>query len=314
MRKAAGMRAALTFLARHRWAGVGSALLAELVLLVPLSLAPPASTIGIPAAVAAAIAGTVAVVFGVAAGVAVVTAGAVTFAALGGWEPGQLAALGVWPLIVTAVGLFARRVERHRVALHDLVESQEDERRALALTLHDDSAQTLTGALLTLRAGAQTAQARELITDTIRQLRRLALELSPKALEDYGLAAALGHLAETETALGDTPVRFESAWDGRLSAAAESALFRVAQAALAVLRDCGASPIAIRLDSDRGPVALTIGGRSAAGAATEPRLPDALEERVRLLGGRVSVTASGDGELVLHAEVPVGLQLVEHVA
>jgi Histidine kinase len=66
--------------------------------------------------------------------------------------------------------------------------------RGGALTLHDESAQTLAGALLTLRAGqaahdpagTETEQARELITETIQQLRRLALELSPKALEGIG--------------------------------------------------------------------------------------------------------------------------------
>src|SRR5438874_2070702 len=115
------MRTALSFLAGRRWAGVGLALLAELLLLVGLSLAPPSATVGIPAAVAAAIAGTVAVVFGVVDGVAVALAGAVTFAALGGWGAGELAAIAVWPLIVAAVGLFARRVERHRFALRELV-------------------------------------------------------------------------------------------------------------------------------------------------------------------------------------------------
>lgn len=315
------MRVALSFLAGHRWAGVGLALLAEMLLLVALSLAPPSATIGIPAAVAAAIAGTVAVVFGVADGVAVAAAGAIAFAALGGWRAGELAAIAVWPLIVAAAGLFARRVERHRVALHHLVEAEEDERRALAVTLHDDSAQTLTGALLTLRSGmaasepdaARTAQARELITDTIQQLRRLAVELSPKALEDYGLAAALGHLAETETALGDVAIAFESDWDGRLSVATESALFRFAQAALKVAHDCDANPLTLRLGRERGRVVLTVTGFSSF-PAHPVTFPAALEERVSLLGGRLDATVSGNGELVLHADVPGRLRMLEHAA
>jgi len=136
--------------------------------LVALSLAPPSATIGIPAAVAASIAATVAVVFGIADGVGVAVTGAIAFALLNRWGAGELAAIGLWPVIVAAVGLFARRIELHRIALRQLVEAQEEERRALAHTLQDDSAQTLTGALLTLRAAKpgepaseQTTQARE---------------------------------------------------------------------------------------------------------------------------------------------------------
>ncbi|HET8752525.1 MAG TPA: histidine kinase [Gaiellaceae bacterium] len=317
------MRTALSFLAGRRWAGVGLALLSELVLLVVLSLAPASATLGLPAAVAAAIAGTVAVVFGVADGVAVAMAGAVAFGALSGWGAGELAAIGVWPLIVAAVGLFARRIERQRAALRHLVEAQEDERRSLALTLHDDSAQTLTGALLTLRSGlagsepaaAQTLQARELITDTIRQLRRLAVELSPKALEDYGLASALGHLAEMEGDLHETPIEFTYDWDGRLPRDAEWALFRFAQAGLAVAHESRGNPITIRLAYERGRVAVSVTAPVLAAEAPPTRLPTAVEERVRLLDGRVSATLSGSsGRLVLRADVPGQLRLAEHAA
>lgn len=131
------VRTTLAFLARHRWAGVGLALVAEILLLVALGLAPASATIGMPAAVAAAIAGTVAVVFGVVDGVVVAGAGAAAFAALGGWGAGEIAAIGVWPAIVAAVGLFAGRVDRHRAAFRQFVEAQEEERRSLALTLHD---------------------------------------------------------------------------------------------------------------------------------------------------------------------------------
>jgi signal transduction histidine kinase len=311
------MRTALGYLARNRWAGVGLALLAELALLVALSLASPAATIGIPAALAAAIAGTVAVVFGVVDGVAVAAAGAIAFAALGGWGAGELAAIGVWPAIVAAVGLFARRVEHHRLALRHLVDAQEDERRALALALHDDSAQMLAGALMTLRSGAagaaadgQTLQARDLITDTIRQLRRLALELSPKALEDYGLAAAVGHLVESDAYPDDIPVAFERDWDGRMAREAESALFRFAQAALAAAHAARASAIRISLAESRGRVRLTVVFRGA-GPQTSAAIPATVEERVRLLGGKVTTTPSDSGELRLSADMPTELRVVE---
>ena len=55
---------AFLYLARHRWASVGLAIVVEAVILLPLAHAAPSTVVGIPAAVAAAIAGTVAVVCG----------------------------------------------------------------------------------------------------------------------------------------------------------------------------------------------------------------------------------------------------------
>ncbi|HVW90180.1 MAG TPA: histidine kinase [Gaiellaceae bacterium] len=292
------MHAALTFLARRRWAGVGLALLVEVVVLAVLALLSASDTLGVPGAVAAAIAGTVAVVFGVVDGVAVAAIGALVFAGLDGWHAGGIAAIVFWPPIVAAAGLFARRVDRHRNALRVLVAEQEDERRALALTLHDDSAQTLTGALMTLRAGLESGpeQAREQINETIKQLRRLAVDLSPKSLEDYGLSAALAHLADSEA------VPFEPRWEGRLPAADERMLFRFAQTALRAVRERGAHAAALVLGSERGRVSVTV--RAPGATPAGDLLPASLEERIRLLDGRVA-TRLEDEELVLTADVPL---------
>lgn len=298
------MRQFLTFLARRRWAGVGLALATELVLLAVFSVMSDHAAAGVRGATAAAIAGTVAVVFGVVDGVAVALAGALFFAATSGWEVGALVAIGVWPAIVAAAGLFARRVDRHRAALRRLVEADEDDRRTLASTLHDDSAQTLAGALLTLRAGLESGpeQARELVADTIKQLRRVALDLSPRALDDYGLASALAHLAEDDSGT----VSFEAQWDGRLPGADERTLFRFAQAALRSAREHGAGTIALRLADANGRVSVTVRASGTSADGDAPLVPIALRERIAALDGRVD-TRSDDGGLVLTADLPARL-------
>jgi signal transduction histidine kinase len=311
------VRTTLAFLARHRWAGVSLALVAEILLLAALGLAPASATIGIPAAVAAATAGTVAVVFGVVDGVVVAGAGAAAFAALNGWGAGEIAAIAVWPAIVAAVGLFARRVDRHRAAFRHLVEAQEEERRSLALTLHDESAQTLTGALLSLRAGrgtnellaVETERARDLINETIQQLRRLALDLSPKALEDYGLAAALGHLADEASTRSEVRVEFAADWDGRLPREAERTLFRFAQTAVGTALQQGASALAITLTDERDRIAVEISvpGEPAASLS----LPPSLDERFRFLHGKLSTHRGEGGEMVFRAEVPAQAHAAE---
>jgi len=139
------------FLARRPWAGIGLALLVEAAILIALGRADPAAGVGIPAAVAAAIAGTVAVVFGPWNGGFVALVGAIVFVLVGDSGAGELAALGVWPAVVVAAGIFARRVSRERAAFRHIVAARELERQRLALELHDGTAQTLTAALLTLQ-------------------------------------------------------------------------------------------------------------------------------------------------------------------
>src|SRR5213076_2532409 len=98
-----------------------------------------------------------------------------------------------------------RRVARD--ALRRVVAGQELERRRLARELHDETGQALTSILLGLRAveesqGADetrkaTTALRELVVATLQDVRRLAVQLRPKALDDFGLVAALERLAST---------------------------------------------------------------------------------------------------------------------
>ena len=299
------MRGVLDFLAARRTAGVGLAVLIELSLLVALARAPGSDVVGIPAAVAASIGGTVAVVFGVLDGVAVALAGAAVFAAVGHWKPGELAALAVWPAMVGAAGLFARRVDRHRAALRSFVATNEEEKRALAQTLHDQSAQTLAAALMTLRRGGNEAdKARDLIADTIQELRGLAVDLSPKALEDYGLNAALRTLAEVVSERAQIDARVTGDWDSRLSNEAERALFRLVQASLggAIERDARSVDITLNGDGDR--VVLTLSERGGSEPAEGLVPPEPTSEHLRALGARLSTRRSAT-DLVLRAELPV---------
>jgi len=92
-------------------------------------------------------------------------------------------------------------------ALRRVVEAQELERRRLARELHDQTGQELTSVLLGLKAvedaktDEQRAEAiavvRGQVVETLHDVRRLAVELRPKALDDFGLVAALERLRDT---------------------------------------------------------------------------------------------------------------------
>jgi hypothetical protein len=305
------------FLARRRVLGVGLALVAEVCLVAALTLASAPVEAGVPGVIAAAIAGTVAVVFGVVDGVALALIGAILFATLDGWSVGALSALIVWPSVVGAAGLFARRVEQRRDLLRQMLIEQESEQRKVAVDLHDQKAQVLAGALMMLRAAGQNEgatsseaadQARALISQTIGELRTIAGDLSPRALEQQGLTAALEQLAESLAEATGVKIHVGGGLSGRLTFEAELALYRVAQDLLASLIDRGARDVGVTINCAGGTVTLSIGCSSALDAVAL-RTPSAHHERLRLLGGRLHVVHSANRGPLFQAEVPTQLQL-----
>src|SRR5262249_46583578 len=130
-----------------------------------------------------------------------------------------------------------------RDAMQRVVTAQELERRRLARELHDETGQALTSILLGLktveeagdleRVREAVASLRELTLATLRDVRRLALELRPKALDDFGLAPALERLTDTFAEQTGLAVDFQPLpTDERLPGDVETALYRIVQEAL----------------------------------------------------------------------------------
>ena len=94
-----------------------------------------------------------------------------------------------------------------RDAMRKVVEAQELERKRLARELHDETGQALTSILLGLKSLEQAVDSeegregvsslRDLVVSTLQDVRRLAVELRPSALDDFGLAPALERLVDT---------------------------------------------------------------------------------------------------------------------
>ena len=305
-----------SFLAERRVYGVGLALAAEVAVIAALSLAPATGEVGVPAAVTAAIAGTVAVVFGVGDGVALAIVGAVVFAALEGWNPDGLVPLVVWPGVVGAAGLFARRVEQRRALFREVVSEQEQELKRIAADLHDQMAQALAGALMMLRtaeqaddaaAAAASGHARAVIAETIGALRALAVDLSPKVLDDYGLLPAVRQLAASVSDSAGVRIRVDGGWDERVSNDAELTLYRVVQESLAGLIANRRRDLSVTVDRRAGAIVITIRHHGEDGGHRRYDPHPALTERLRQLGGRLRVIPEAAGGTRLEAELPVAL-------
>ncbi|HEX9951295.1 MAG TPA: histidine kinase, partial [Rubricoccaceae bacterium] len=210
--------------------------------------------------------------------------------------------------------------EALRALTQRLVDVQEQERRALALELHDEIGQVLTALKFTLehidRAptmpdGLLTG-AREMVRGLQDQVRNLSLDLRPSMLDDFGLVPALVWLFErTERHMGLT-VRFTAPERPPvLAPEVATAAFRIVQEALTnVARHAGVteSDVTLGLDEDHLMLELTIADE---GTGFDPSLVHAttglsgMAERTALLGGRFILEAQPSGGTVIRAHLPL---------
>jgi signal transduction histidine kinase len=213
----------------------------------------------------------------------------------------------------------SERVARDTV--RRVVEAQELERGRLARELHDETGQALTSILLGLKsirsarneADADKAEAdlRGLIVQALQDVRRLAVELRPTALDDFGLAAAVERLAETfEERTGIRTALQANFPDGRLPMETETVLYRIVQEALTnVIKHAGAERVSIVLTQRDGGVRAVVEDDGRGFAADDVR-DDALgvvgmRERVALVGGTLEVESAPGAGTTLAAYVPL---------
>jgi two-component system, NarL family, sensor histidine kinase UhpB len=203
------------------------------------------------------------------------------------------------------------RVERERRdSARRALAAQEDERRRIARELHDEVGQALTAVVLQLdraQAGAdgdaaeRMREAREAARATLEEVRAIARNLRPEALDDLGLAAALRQLcAEAERA--GAIVERRIAPDLELAPDAEVVVYRVAQEALTnALRHSGAERIELTLErAYPGGAELRVAddGRGLDNAEEGAGMRG-MRERALLAGGALKLgTAPGGGALV----------------
>ena len=187
--------------------------------------------------------------------------------------------------------------------LDRLIAAEQDERRRIALFLHDGPVQDLSGIALMLDATLHSietgklddatnvlARALDRQRSTIRQLRDLSFALEPVVLRDQGFEAALQALAEQVGAANRLRIDIDVAEAERLGETAEVALYTIVRELLEQ---------AVR----RGPpTSIEVAMASTADGGIETRVSDdaeperrrrsfeAIDERVRQLHGTIDVS------------------------
>ena len=217
-----------------------------------------------------------------------------------------------------------------RDALRRVVEAQELERARLARELHDETGQALTSILLGLKhlddvvqtrdAREATASIRELVASTLQDVRRLAVELRPSALDDFGLVPAVERLASNLSEQSDLVVDLEARLgDRRLPPEAETALYRIVQEALTnVVKHASAHRVSITLVRKEESAVVVVeddGGGFRPDDVRDGALGFVgMRERVELVGGRLTVESSPGVGTTLVAEVRVAQPAAEPAA
>jgi PAS domain S-box-containing protein len=203
-----------------------------------------------------------------------------------------------------------------------LLRLQDEERRRIARDLHDSTGQELVALATDLdllldsipssakKARALASKCQQLAEQCVGEVRTLSYLLHPPMLEEFGLADAIRHFVGGFTKRSGIEVDLELSPNfGRLSSDFELALFRVVQESLTnIHRHSGnlRAKIVLNRRSDSVTVEVSDTGRvfvGKPGATAEMPFEmgvgiSSMQERVRLIGGRLDINSGTDGTTV----------------
>jgi two-component system NarL family sensor kinase len=186
--------------------------------------------------------------------------------------------------------------------------AEQDERRRIALFLHDGPVQSLSGVALMLDASldlmgrGELEQAREILDralgrtrTTVGELRDLSFNLEPVALRDHGFTAAVDALAQTRGREHRIEVSLDVAMIDELGERTQAALYQIVREALEeAIRRGPPSRFEVSASTEvPGTLRLLI--RDDAPTERRRRALEVLGERARTLGATLTLDHDDDG-------------------
>jgi signal transduction histidine kinase len=214
-----------------------------------------------------------------------------------------------------------RSEEKLHTLSRRLVNVQEEERRAIALELHDQIGQILTGLKLMINQAGRAQdglkqpilnEAQIAVTELIVKVREMSLNLRPSMLDDLGLLPTLVWMFEQSQANSKLKIVFKhSGLDQEIPKDAAIAAYRIIQEALTnVMRyaEVNTADVDVRTDANvlylrvedkgKGFKITTSTGGSSVGL-------QGMRERALLLGGSLTVESVPGIGTVVSAELPL---------
>jgi signal transduction histidine kinase len=209
-----------------------------------------------------------------------------------------------------------------RTLTSQLMLIRDDERHRVARELHESTAQVLATLAMNLSALANNqldgksdhrkliSQSVDLVDSLLGEVRQLSHLLHPPMLDEMGLPSAVQWYADQFSKRTNIAVTLEVCDHfGRLPREKEIALFRVVQEALANVQEhSGSNTATVRLSNSSGQVSVHVSdlGRGIANNANLTSTGAGIKgmrERLRQLGGALTVHSNGSGTLVT-ADLP----------
>lgn len=202
--------------------------------------------------------------------------------------------------------------------------AHEEERKRIARELHDDTAQAITSILVRLRLLAHSLpdetvqkdveELRELTSDALDSVRRMAMDLRPASLDDLGLVPALETYAGRFSESSGIAVSLKAQGLGRrLPRDVELVLYRVFQEALTnVAKHASAKTVKVTIKRRHNEVTLIIedDGRGFDSERTNGSQSSGLglfgmRERLSLVGGVAEIESNEGSGCRIIARVPL---------
>jgi len=163
-----------------------------------------------------------------------------------------------------------RKVNEQKFRSILVLEGQEEERKRIAMNIHDGIGQMLTSlkfqtASIDLSKTKETEQKlldiNKLIKDIIQEVRIVTFNLKPPVLSDYGLVAGLKNLVQEIDKLSNNRLIFENITDfqQRLSPKVENNIYRIVQEAVNnAIKYANSPTVLVSLEHNTDELVLTI--------------------------------------------------------
>ncbi len=220
--------------------------------------------------------------------------------------------------------------EQLRHLSHQLLLTQEEERKRISRELHDEIVQTLVGinvhlASLTVRRPVDLKNLRtkigstqRLVEKSVEIVHRFARELRPTVLDDLGLIPALQSFIKEFTRRTKIHVRFTALVevDDQLNSTQRTVLYRVAQSALTNVEkhaDAGHVTVSIRKNRETIDLEIHDDGKSfEVGRVLRVTRHKRLgligsRERVEMVGGTFDITSKKGHGTTISAAIPINV-------
>ncbi len=206
--------------------------------------------------------------------------------------------------------------ERERL-VERIITAEQDERRRLALFLHDGPVQNLAGIALMLDAAVQAiddgrpeaargimASALERHRETIRSLRDLSFNIEPVVLRDQGFGPAVKELANQLGMEHKVEILVDVERADRLGEKEQVGLYQIIRESLnQAVRRGPPSRISVVIRDTAESEIETVVSDNGTGERRTAAL-DAIGERASTLNGRFSVEQGADGGTAIHVVLP----------